>query len=250
MEDLCVQLAALGDRERAVAEKRYLKSDLEHYGVAVPKVRRVLRAPIKGLSHDELIDLAQNLWRRPVHECRLAAAIALSERASLLSVADLAWLEELIRQSGTWALVDVLVPKPLAQINATDPIETTKVLDRWVRDPDFWLRRSALLAHLKLVPTEDPQWDRFARYADELLEDREFFVRKAIGWVLRDTAWRRPELVSDWLGPRTDRISGVAIREAVKPLPESDRDRLLAAYRTGSTTTLPGPSEDRDGDPK
>jgi 3-methyladenine DNA glycosylase AlkD len=72
---------------------------------------------------------------------------------------------------------------------------------------------------------------RFTRYADQMLEEREFFIRKAIGWVLRETARRRPDLVADWLAPRIHRASGVTVREAVKPLPPAQRDALVAAYR-------------------
>jgi 3-methyladenine DNA glycosylase AlkD len=64
-----------------------------------------------------------------------------------------------------------------------------------------------------------------------MLEEREFFIRKAIGWVLRETAKRRPDEVFSWLAARTDRISGVTIREAVKYLDERRADRLIEAYR-------------------
>ena len=61
--------------------------------------------------------------------------------------------------------------------------------------------------------------------------EREFFIRKAIGWVLRDTGRRRPDLVAAWLEPCIGRVSGVTLREAVKPLPPETAARLLAAYR-------------------
>ena len=61
--------------------------------------------------------------------------------------------------------------------------------------------------------------------------EREFFIRKAIGWVLRDTGRRRPDLVAAWLEPRIGQVSGVTLREAVKPLPPETAARLLAAYR-------------------
>jgi 3-methyladenine DNA glycosylase AlkD len=64
-----------------------------------------------------------------------------------------------------------------------------------------------------------------------MLAEKEFFIRKAIGWILRETAKRRPELVVGWLAPRTHRASGVTMREAVKPLPADVREQLLAAYR-------------------
>jgi 3-methyladenine DNA glycosylase AlkD len=64
-----------------------------------------------------------------------------------------------------------------------------------------------------------------------MLAEKEFFIRKAIGWVLRETAKKRPDLVADWLAPRVHRASGVTVREAVKPLPPATRELLLAGYR-------------------
>jgi 3-methyladenine DNA glycosylase AlkD len=89
-----------------------------------------------------------------------------------------------------------------------------------------------MLALLVPLRRGDGDFDRFSRYADQMLEEKEFFIRKAIGWILRDTAKRRPELVAAWLGPRVHRASGVTMREAVKPLPRAVREALLAA-RTG-----------------
>ena len=88
-------------------------------------------------------------------------------------------------------------------------------LDRWAGDGDFWLRRSALLAHERAIRTgADPR--RFLRYADALLDEREFFVRKAIGWVLRTLSRHDPDAVAGWLLPRAHRASGVTLREALK----------------------------------
>ncbi len=64
-----------------------------------------------------------------------------------------------------------------------------------------------------------------------MLEEREFFIRKAIGWVLRETGRQDPARVAAWLAPRTGRASGVTMREAVKHLQPADQERLLAAYR-------------------
>ena len=64
-----------------------------------------------------------------------------------------------------------------------------------------------------------------------MLEEREFFIRKAIGWVLRELGKRRPTEVMAWLAPRTHRASGVTMREATRYLPLAERDRLMIAYR-------------------
>ena len=63
-----------------------------------------------------------------------------------------------------------------------------RTLDRWSRDEDFWIRRSAMLALLLPLRDGGGDWARFAGYADRLLEEKEFFIRKAICWVLRETS--------------------------------------------------------------
>lgn len=72
---------------------------------------------------------------------------------------------------------------------------------------------------------------RFAAYADAMLEEREFFIRKAIGWVLREAGRERPNEVYAWLAPRTHRASGLTMREAVKYLRPAQQATLMSAYR-------------------
>ena len=67
-----------------------------------------------------------------------------------------------------------------------------------------------------------------------MLEDREFFIRKSIGWVLRETGKPKPDMVYAWLLPRAARASGVTVREAVKYLSPAQRADVLAAYRSAS----------------
>jgi 3-methyladenine DNA glycosylase AlkD len=107
------------------------------------------------------------------------------------------------------------------------------VLDRWAADGDLWVRRSALLGLLLPLRRGEGDFERLSRYADAMLDEREFFIRKAIGWVLRETARKQPERVYEWLSPRAGRASGVTLREAVKYLPAEQRTAILAASRTG-----------------
>ena len=160
--------------------------------------------------------------------CTSAAAVELLDlRGDLLRAADAALLERLLRESRTWALVDGLAASVAGPLIERCP-QLGATLDRWAADDDFWLRRSALLALLLPLRRGAGDFERFSRYADSMLEEREFFVRKAIGWVLRDTGRKRPELVYEWLVPRAARCSGVTIREAVKPLSEEQRAEILA----------------------
>ncbi|TMF82494.1 MAG: DNA alkylation repair protein [Chloroflexi bacterium] len=217
---------------RAVAEKAYLKSDLEFLGVGLPAMRAVLRSITqhhRQLDRQALVELTTALWDRPLFEWRMMAVLFLDAFEPLLRRSDITLLERLIRQSKTWAFVDELsiaVTGPLVERSAG----LLDVLDRWSVDDDFWIRRAALLALLPQLRRGAGDFERFGRYADRMLDEREFFVRKAIGWVLRETGKKQPERVYAWLLPRCDRASGVTVREAVKYLSPRQRNALLSAY--------------------
>jgi 3-methyladenine DNA glycosylase AlkD len=230
--ELEAELTAAGDKERAASEKAYLKSNLAFLGTGIFEIGRRIKDLMRAnpLEHDECLALAQELWRRPIFEMRAAAVEVLSRRERMLSPTDFPLLERLIRESGTWALVDGLAGDVAGAVVARDPDESEPILDRWAADDDFWVRRSALLAELKPLRA-GAAFDRFARHADALLDEKEFFIRKAIGWVLRETGKRRPDEVIAWLAPRTDRASGVTMREAVRYLPDPWPTRLMDAYK-------------------
>ncbi|MEV0404532.1 DNA alkylation repair protein [Actinoallomurus sp. NPDC050550] len=230
-DTIAAELRGLADPARAEQEKRYLKSDLEHIGVTVPALRKVAVRAATGLTREETLALADRLWRRPVHECRMAAIEVLIRNAPLLKADDLAVAERMIRESHTWAYVDFLAIKVAGDLVVRHPPLAT-TLDLWSADANFWIRRTALLALIPGIRAGTGDLTRLAKYGDALIEEKEFFIRKALGWVLRELSKKDPDWVTAWVRDRTDRISGVTIREAVRHLPAHDRDALLTAYRS------------------
>lgn len=228
-------LRARSRPERAAGEKAYLKSSLEHYGTSVPATRTAVREALAGvrLTHDDVVALAERLWvcpghEVPVHELRQAAVEVLEAHVGLLEAGDIVLLERLLREARGWALLDGLAASVVGPLVEREP-ELTSTLDRWAGDDDFWIRRASMLALLLALRRGQGDFERFGRYADAMLDEKEFFVRKAIGWVLRDTARKRPDLVFAWLLPRATRASGVTFREAIKPLDTAQRAALIAA---------------------
>jgi 3-methyladenine DNA glycosylase AlkD len=229
-------LAAAGTPERAAGERRYLGSSLVHLGASVPVIRRVAvrtRRAHPDLTRPALLALVRALWARGIHECRMAAVELLDLYADRLRPSDLGGVvERLLREARTWAIVDGLAARVAgALVDRTPALERT--LDRWARDEDFWMRRASLLARLVALREGRGDLARLGRRADALLADREFFVRKAIGWVLRDASRRDPGGVARWLLPRAARASGLTLREATRRLPPSRRREILAAARRG-----------------
>ena len=132
------ELRASADPERARNEKAYLKSDLEFIGVAFFEVGRRIKALMREhpIERDETLALAEDLWRPPIFELRAAAVEVLSRREKTLSAADLPFLERLIRESGTWALVDGLAGDVAGAVVVREPEAAAPVLDRWAADPE------------------------------------------------------------------------------------------------------------------
>jgi 3-methyladenine DNA glycosylase AlkD len=222
VDEIDAAIRRAGSPARAAQEKRYLKSALAFYGCGVPAVRREVKALWRAHGPFEraaLVALALALWRAPVHERRVAAVELLVLGVAALTPADVPVVERLLREARTWALVDGLAPAVVGSMYLAHPAALGKILDRWARDDDFWLRRAALLALLLPLRAGGGDRARFSRYADAMLEEQEFFIRKAIGWILREISKRDPAWVAAWLAPRAARCSGVTWREAVKYLP-------------------------------
>ena len=242
VESIRTELAAVGTPERAERERAYLKHVYEHHlGVDVPTMRTITRRLAKDakLDHDALIDVVTRLWEARIFELRSAAVELLDRHPKLLVAADVAVIEGLLRTAKTWALVDVLAEHVVGRLLERAP-ELAATLDRWSVDGDFWIRRSAMLALLYGLRRGGGDFERFGRYADGMLAETEFFVRKAIGWILRETSKERPELVVAWMRPRVGRMAGLTFREAVRHLPDADREALTAErvrLSTGAPTS-------------
>jgi 3-methyladenine DNA glycosylase AlkD len=223
-------LEAAGTEARAEGAKAYLKSDLAFLGADMPTIRRVskaLAARVKAAEDEPLRALVNALWRTKIHEMRAVAIALLEQRVEALEASDLALLERLLRESQTWAYVDWICLKVLApMLLRVDPLRGT--LARWAVDKDFWIRRSALLTLMPPVKAGRVPFSAFAVLAVPMLGEQEFFIRKAIGWVLREVSKANAAVVTGFLRAHRNEVSGLTLREGVKYLPARDRKALLA----------------------
>ncbi|GHA95919.1 DNA alkylation repair protein [Streptomyces chryseus] len=225
-------LSGLGTPERAARDRDYLRSPLEHLGVPVPQLRTAVKTwhrALAGTPLEEILTIAEAAWGREVYEYRWAAVEVLRFHADRLGPHHLDLVERLARQARTWALVDTLAVHVTGPLRLQHPAATGPTLDRWITDDDFWVRRTTLLSLVAGIRTGTPDLGRIDQYGRRTVTDTEFFIRKALGWVLRELAsHRHGDFVRTWSAVHIEHMSTVTLREAVRRLPRDEADRLLA----------------------
>jgi 3-methyladenine DNA glycosylase AlkD len=222
-----------GDPERAQGQKAYMKSDRDFFGVRAPFIRG--QAKRFKLRHPEiataaLFTMVEALWATTYHDLRSLGIALLELYIKQLSIGEMDQIESLLRRSSNWDHVDYLSTKISASIVARDQ-KTKPILKRWAADDHFWLRRAAMLSLMPELRAGGGDFELFCRFAATMIEEKEFFIRKAIGWVLREVSKKRPELVYPFLSRNIDLVSGLTLREGAKYLPEAQREELLRRYR-------------------
>ncbi len=223
------ELIAASKPGRAEYEKRYLKSELVFLGAPVAAhhacAKRLVREN-KGIARPQLLSLVHAMWATGVHEMRSVAVLALIERSGLLRRSDLPLLRKWVIESDGWALVDTIACHLLPRMVAVDP-GVLLVMDKWSVDKNFWVRRAAMLSLLMPLRRGDlTEWSRFVRYSTPQLTETEFFIRKAIGWILREVSKKSPDAVFEFLSTNRAVVSGLTLREGAKYLPSKQRKAL------------------------
>lgn len=240
---LHAQLAAKGTPARAAGAKAYMRSDLEFLGVTVPDIRRIAAAWLNAksdLDRPTLRSVVDDLWRPAIFESRMLATVLLQRRSALIGPRDLPWLERLVRACRGWALMDNLAPYAVADVLGRDPGLRARTLARWASDPDFWVRRAALLTMHRDLARGAGDWLLWVRLAEAQLEDQprwakgepspdeRFFIRKALGWVLRDRSRSRPGDTVAFVRTHRGRMAGLTLREATRHLPANLQAKAMA----------------------
>jgi 3-methyladenine DNA glycosylase AlkD len=208
------------DPVRGAGAQAYMKSTMPCLGVRVPEVRRLAATAVAGApftSAGQLRGTVLELWRNAAAREERYAAIDLT--ADPLAAKDMLMLpvyEEMIRSGAWWDYVDAVAVRLCGLLLANRP-EMSAVVLGWSTDPDFWIRRAAILSQLKAKAATDSAL--LARVLETNMADPEFFVRKAIGWALREYSKTAPEWVAAFVAEHSASLSPLSRREALRRLP-------------------------------
>lgn len=226
--EVCRVLAAEADPARAVDQQRYMRSEMPYYGVTLPRIRAVVRAVLADPAY-LIVDRAdweatvRALWDNATHREERYAAIHLADHRRYVGWQDpdtIPLYRHLIVTGAWWDYVDGLAAEQVGRILANHRDTITPLMRAWSVEDDMWLRRSAILSQLGHKGATDLALlsDAIDANLEGTAYGSEFFIRKAIGWALRQHARVAPDWVRAFVAGRGERLSGLSRREALKHL--------------------------------
>ncbi|MFD8305972.1 DNA alkylation repair protein [Streptomyces sp. NPDC059690] len=216
LERLTVVYADAADPARAAPMRAYMKDVAPFLGLTTPVRRALSRVVVDGLPRPDESDctaIALRCWRLPEREYQYFAVDYLRRHARVCSSAFLAVARHLVGTRSWWDTVDLLAAHVVGALVAADPALTAD-MDAWIADEDLWIARTALLHQLRYKERTDAE--RLFAYCLIQSGHPDFFIRKAIGWALREYARTDPEAVRAFLARERGRFAPLSVREALK----------------------------------
>ncbi|MCQ4208229.1 DNA alkylation repair protein [Streptomyces longispororuber] len=207
---------AAADAERAAQIRAYMKDVAPFLGLTSPVRRELSRTVLDGTPRPDETDLtavALRCWALPEREYAYFAVDYLRRHVRRLSSGFLPVARRLVTTVPWWDTVDLLAAHVVGGLVSADP-KLLAAMDAWIDDPDLWVARTALLHQLRYKDATDAE--RLFAYCLRQAGHPDFFIRKAIGWALREYAKTDPDAVRSFVAAHRDVLAPLSVREALK----------------------------------
>jgi 3-methyladenine DNA glycosylase AlkD len=209
----------LADHDKAVEMAAYMKTDMPFWGIQKPDREPIYRELAKKFApadHDEYSQVILKLWSGKRREDKYAALDYAVRCKKFIDKSMIPLYEELVRDGAWWDLVDPLATLLIGVAFLNDQKAVKPIVKEWIEDDDMWIRRTAILSMNKHKEKTDEKllYDFCLRRAHE----KEFFIRKAIGWALREYSYKAPDSVIKFLKTNRSKLSPLSYREGAKQL--------------------------------
>ena len=212
-------LSGHADPAKAPAMAAYMKTTMPFYGVSGPARRAICRevaSQYPPADSDAYREGVLALWAQPHREEKYLAIAYARAFPKMVTATELPLYRRLVVEGAWWDFVDEIAIHLVGHTVRTEPETAWQVVDGWVDDPDMWLRRTAILSQNRSREATDTR--RLFDFCLRRSHEREFFIRKAIGWALRDYAKTNPDGVRQFLEEHGTDLSPLSVREASKHL--------------------------------
>jgi len=219
LEVVRLGLIAAADPAKAGPMAAYMKTDMPFYGVQkagrTPIMRRLKRefSPQDRAEYGEAVFA---LWRLPHREEKYLALSYARAFDEFIVFGSMPLYEQMVTEGAWWDLVDEVASWLVGRVLLKERNRTEPVVRSWIPSGDMWLKRTSIICQLKHKADTDTSLLADACTAN--LPDGEFFIRKAIGWALREYAKTDPDWVRGFVADHRAEMSGLSCREATKHL--------------------------------
>lgn len=213
------RLGAAANPEKAAPMAAYMKTDQPFYGAQKPARTAILNEIIERFpprDRDDYRTAVLALWGQPHREEQYLAIGYAKAFPRFITLSSVPLYRRLIVEGAWWDFVDDVAIKLVGAVLRNQRDRMTPKVRSWIDDKDLWLRRTSIIAQIGHKQTTDEAllFDACVRR----LHEQEFFIRKAIGWALREYAKTDPDAVTTFVLDHRDEMSGLSFREATKHL--------------------------------
>jgi 3-methyladenine DNA glycosylase AlkD len=219
-DDLRGRLHMAADPAKAPLMQAYMKSAMPYLGIQTTPLRAICRDCFAGAAWNDSADwqrAVREIWQGATHREERYAAIELAKHKSARAFQTLDALplyREMIQSGAWWDLADGIAPSLVFGLLLHDREAMSATLRQWARDDDMWVRRAAIICQLQAKTITD--LELLYDCIEPSMDSKEFFLRKAIGWALRQYARTDPDEVARYVTGNADRLSPLSKREALK----------------------------------
>jgi 3-methyladenine DNA glycosylase AlkD len=214
------ELRRVASARRAAGAQAYMKSEMPYHGVSAPLLRATCKRIFADLEFPRR-EVWQNhvlsLWRSAKFREERYVAIALAGHRlakPFQTLAAMPLYEEIIVTGAWWDYVDDVASHRVGPILRDYPTPMKRKMLAWSKSQNMWKRRTSIICQLGFKKETD--LDLLYACIEPSVDSKEFFLRKAIGWALRQYAWTDPAEIKRYVRRNRARLSGLSIREALK----------------------------------
>jgi 3-methyladenine DNA glycosylase AlkD len=231
LKRLRAELGRVADPEKAPQMQAYMKSEMPYHGVPSPllkKVCRVVFADIEIPDFKSWQNHVLDIWRGAIFREERYGALyfaGLTRAKAYQTIAAMDAYEEMIVSGAWWDYVDDIAIHRVGAVLANDPKPTKRLMLAWSRSANIWQRRTSIICQIGAKDQTD--LDLLYKCIEPSIGSDEFFLRKAIGWGLRQVAWRDPDEVIRYVKKNRDRLSPLSKREALKNVIKAGKIRVV-----------------------
>lgn len=217
LQDIEAAFLAHADPEIAAGQRAYMKDQFPFLGIKTPQ-RRALQKPFLAKAslppYDEVVEVVPAFWQKPEREYHYFAQELLAKYAGRFESTEITLFEYMITHNSWWDTVDFIASKLVGPYFRQYPAQRDQHLDIWLASGNMWLQRTGLLFQLHYKNQLDQKL--LARVIHRLLGSDEFFINKAIGWILREYSKTNPQWVRHFVEQTP--LSSLSRREALRVL--------------------------------